>query len=284
MNQTSSCLLCSGRAFRLIHRKGKWQYQRCLECGLVRLFPRPSDVETIRVYDDYLPQTPGAVADWHGMMLPVVQKAADLIAQRVGARRGRVLDIGCGYGFFLHEMAQRGWQTEGIEISATGRKHARDQFNLKVRGKPLEKLQWPAGSFDAVTLFYVIEHLVDPHTTLERIRHWLKPGGLLLLRWPHTTPVVRLLGPLASRLDLYHTPYHLYDFSPATMAYLLSQSAFERIETRIGGYTLPARKAVRWCTRLFGALGQGLYRISQGRVLMPGLSKTTIAFKSLSKS
>ena len=77
---------------------------------------------------------------------------------------------------------------------------------------PVASLQRPGNEFDVITLFYVIEHLVDPADMLQSVFHLLKPGGLVLLRWPHTTPIVRLLGPFARKLDLYHTPYHLSTF------------------------------------------------------------------------
>jgi 2-polyprenyl-3-methyl-5-hydroxy-6-metoxy-1,4-benzoquinol methylase len=209
-----ACLLCGGRRYAVIHRTGPWRYLRCAACSLVQLYPRPRCPQAETYYEDYLSGDPSAVRQWARMVRPVVIRAAGLIKERSAVRAGRLLDVGCGYGFFLKEMARRGWQVQGIEISPAGRRHARDRLGLDVIGQTVEHLQWPPRRFDVVTLFYVIEHLADPDAMLARVYRWLKPGGLLLLRWPHTTPIVRLLGPLAGRLDLYHTPYHLYDFAP----------------------------------------------------------------------
>jgi SAM-dependent methyltransferase len=273
------CLLCGGRRYAEIHRKGAWRYLRCAACGLVQLYPRPNSLQAETYYDDYLSADPQAVRQWGRMVRPVVKRAADLIQEKLTVRSGRLLDVGCGYGFFLGEMARRGWQVQGIEISPTGRRHAREKLGLDVSGQTVESLKWPPQRFDVITLFYVIEHLADPDALLGRVYQWLKPGGLLLLRWPHTTPIVRLLGPLARRFDLYHTPYHLYDFSPRTLTALLRQSGFERIDTCIGGFTLPAHPAARLCSRAFGTLAEGLARYSPGHSLLPGVSKTTLAFK-----
>lgn len=274
-----TCMLCHGRGWKTIHRKGPWKYLRCMDCGLVHFYPPPEAAKAIVAYDDYLDHHTGEIADWRRMMQPVVTRSADLIESRRDGLGGTILDIGCGYGFFLNEMRLRGWQTQGIEISPAGREYAQNRFGLRVAHQPAEAMEWPDARFDVITLFYVIEHLLDPPAMLHRVRRWLKPDGLLLLRWPHSTPIVRLLGPLAARLDLYHTPFHIYDFSPRTMQRMLRQCGFSRIETVIGGYTRPARRATRWCSILTGKLGEFIQNRSRGRLLLPGLSKTTLARK-----
>lgn len=212
------------------------------------------------------------------MMKPVVVRSADLIESKAGNRKGRVLDIGCGYGFFLQEMKSRGWQVEGVEVSAAGRDYTRGQGDIHAHAEPLEKLGLPKSSFDVVTLFYVIEHVLDPLSVLREVKRILTPGGLILLRWPHSTPIVKILGPLSKKVDLYHTPYHLYDFSPQTMEKMLILCGFRQIETRIAGNTRPARGCNRWASLVFGQAGQGLCTLTGGRLLLPGVSKTTLAF------
>lgn len=274
-----TCMLCHGRGCTTIHQKLPWKYLRCIECGLVHLYPPPEAEKAIDAYDGYLDDHPDEIADWQRMMQPVVTRSADLIETRRGGRKGGILDIGCGYGFFLNEMRLRGWQPQGIEISPAGRKYAQNRFGLRVTHQPAEAIEWPDACFDVITLFYVIEHLLDPPAMLDRVHRWLKPDGLLLLRWPHSTPIVRFLGPLAARLDLYHTPFHIYDFSPRTMQRMLCRCGFARIETVIGGYTRPPHRAARWCSILTGTLGEFIQNRSQGRLLLPGLSKTTLARK-----
>jgi SAM-dependent methyltransferase len=279
-NNDLTCLLCKGQTFRCVYRRNHWSYLKCGGCGLVHLYPQPDYRQAEAIYDDYLSGEPKAIAAWGAMVKPVVMRSADLIENETGKKKGQVLDIGCGYGFFLKEMARRGWQAQGIEISPTGRCYARETLNLSVIDGSRTKSDWPAASFDVITLFYVIEHLADPKAMLGRVLEWLKPGGLLLLRWPHSTPIVRLLGPLAAKLDLYHTPYHIFDFSPRTIKTLVAQCGFCNIRTCIGGYTLPDRPGYRFCSRAFGTVGELVERLSNGRVLMPGVSKTTFAFKA----
>ncbi|MBN2687622.1 MAG: class I SAM-dependent methyltransferase, partial [Deltaproteobacteria bacterium] len=238
----------------------------------------PSSAELADNYEDYLPVDPGEIAAWDRMMKPVIDSSIRVISERAGSQRGRVLDIGCGFGFFLREMKNRGWQAEGVEISPAGSRYTRDMLDVPVHVHPLEELELADDVFDVVTLFYVIEHVPDPIKLLKEVNRILKPGGLVLLRWPHSTPIVRLLGRLSENLDLYHTPYHLYDFSPATMNALLRRTGFRRIETVIGGFTKPPQVAYRIASLVFGGLAEVLCRLSHGTVMLPGVSKTTTAF------
>ncbi len=280
MQKSNPCTLCNASDFHVIYQRDMWKYRLCLNCRLVSLHPKPSPGELIKNYQSYLPDQPEEIARWERMMKPVMVKSANLIESRVRTGKGRLLDVGCGYGFFLKEMKSRGWQVEGIEISGVGRQYAQEKWGIHVYSEPLEDIGLPDNYFDATTLFYVIEHVPDPLGLLTEVNRILKPDGLILLRWPHTTPIVRILGPLAKRLDLYHTPYHLYDFSPRTINRALLRSCFEEVETGIGGYTRPPQRLGRWASSVFGQLGEVLYFLSKGKILFPGISKTTIAYKT----
>lgn len=279
MPRLEPCILCHGSRFRIVYRKGRWRYFRCLKCGLVSLHPRPTVPETIDGYHNYLSSDPKEISKWEVMMGPVVEKSARLVESEVKERAGKLLDIGCGYGFFLGEMKSRGWHVQGIEISRAGRQHVRETWGIQVHSQALEDLPLSENAFDVVTLFYVVEHVVDPNVLLKKVHHILKPRGLVLLRWPHTTPIASLMGPLSKRLDLYHTPYHLYDFTPKTMKMLLAKSGFRKVKTMIKGYTLPPQRVDRWSSMITGLMGEALYYFSRGKILFPGVSKITLAEK-----
>lgn len=272
----TSCLLCQGSEFRPFIREGQWQYVRCLNCSLIFLEPQPSNRYLHHHYQDYLPADPNSVGSWRRLMAQVVSKTVKLIEEAV-AVPGRLLDVGCGYGFFLKEMAQRGWQVEGIEISTTGLRYARDSLGLEVSDQPLPRADWADGCYDVITLFYVIEHLPDPMAVLKEAYRLLRPGGLLFLRWPHTAPIVQLLRPWAERLKLYQAPSHLFDFSPVTLYKILDQLGFHEIRTTVCGWTRPTTRGAQLAAWIFGSLGEKLAKISRDRVLLPGVSKSTLA-------
>jgi SAM-dependent methyltransferase len=246
---------------------------------VVSLHPRPSADDLLTSYDTYLPDGADEIACWEKMVARVVETAAILVENHKHSDGARLLDIGCGYGFFLKKMAQRGWAVEGIEVSRPGREYARQSLGLSIHSKPLEDLAFPKECFDAVTLFYVIEHIHDPGMVLREAYRILKPGGMVLLRWPHSTPVVKVLGPFAKMFDMYHTPFHLYDFNPGAMRQLLEKSGFSMVQHMIGGFTLPKKRLYRWSSVIFGRIAEVLHYFSAGRILLPGVSKTTIGFK-----
>jgi len=250
---------------------------------MVSLHPRPEAEELLKSYDTYLPAQADEIACWERMITPVIENAITLVEDQNYPEEARLLDIGCGYGFFLRKMAQRGWAVEGIEVSRSGREYAREKLGLNIHSKLLEELAFPKESFDVVSLFYVIEHVHDPERVLQEVYHILKPGGMILLRWPHSTPVIKILGPFAQRFDIYHTPFHLYDFNPRAIQVLLQKSGFTAVQNMIGGFTLPKKWFYRWSSVVFGRIAQALHFFSAGRVLLPGVSKTTIGFKSLKK-
>lgn len=95
---------------------------------------------------------------------------------------GRLLEVGCGPGFFLAEAKRRGWQETGVETMEVLAEHARDASGLNVRVGDLAQSAFPEGHFDVVHLNEVIEHVVDPIALLTEMRRVLRPGGMAYLR------------------------------------------------------------------------------------------------------
>jgi SAM-dependent methyltransferase len=211
------------------------------------------------------------------MMKPVFCRAANLLDRYKG--NGRLLDVGTGFGFFLAEMKNRGWDAVGVEISQKALDYARNVLGLTVHPGPLEKMGFPDSHFDAVTGFYVIEHLPLPKPFLKECYRILKPGGLLLLRYPHTTPIKNLLQFLGIKNRLYDLPAHLCDFSPKIIQQCLKRIGFGKCRHLIGGYTLPSDLGKRTSSVLFGGFAETLFYLSGGKLLFPGVSKTVLAFK-----
>jgi 2-polyprenyl-3-methyl-5-hydroxy-6-metoxy-1,4-benzoquinol methylase len=190
------------------------------------------------------------------------------------------LDVGSGFGFFLAEMKDRGWEAVGVEISKKGIGYARNILGLTIHPGPMEDAGFPDNHFDVVTGFYVIEHLPHPMAFLKECYRILKPGGLLLLRYPHTTPIKNLLQFFGMRNHLYDLPAHLSDFSPKIIQQCLEKMGFEKFHHLIGGYTLPRDLGKRTASILFGSFSEALFYLSLGKFLFPGVSKSILAFKN----
>jgi 2-polyprenyl-3-methyl-5-hydroxy-6-metoxy-1,4-benzoquinol methylase len=211
------------------------------------------------------------------MMKPVYKKAAHLLRQQKG--NGRLLDVGAGFGFFLKEMGKRGWEVVGVEISQNAIDYAKDVLRLTVHLGPLETVKFPESHFDVVSGFYIIEHLPDPMAFLKECYRILKPGGVLLLRYPHTTPIKNFLHLFGISNRLYDLPAHLADFSPEMIQRCLNRVGFVRCQHLIGGHTLPYGSAKWMASAFFGNLSELLFNLSCKRFLLPGVSKTILASK-----
>jgi 2-polyprenyl-3-methyl-5-hydroxy-6-metoxy-1,4-benzoquinol methylase len=272
-----ACPLCSAKTARTRHQEGKYAMVRCLECGFIYQNLRPSEEERLKSYQHYLPQAAAEIEVWGRMMEPVFRKAADLIERYIP--RGRLLDVGTGYGFFPALMHARGWEVMGLEASVSGARYGKKRWGLQILPQPWEKAAFPEKEFDVVTAFYVIEHLPDPLAFLREVRRILRPGGMIVLRYPHTTPIKAILSLMRIKNHLYHLPYHLCDFSPKSVRKALTMSGFAQIKTVVGGFTAPPYPTGQWAGIIFGNLAEILSQLSGGFIMLPGVSKTTIARK-----
>ncbi|MBI3398656.1 MAG: class I SAM-dependent methyltransferase [Deltaproteobacteria bacterium] len=271
------CNICGFSEERLITIQNGYRIVRCKGCGFVYVNPRPTAEILKHLYLSYLQEKIEDPLLWDAYMKDIFARAADALARRF-PKGGDILDIGCGYGFFLSQMKKKGWQTCGMDVSETAVSYAKGR-GLNVTLGTLEDIKHKESSFDVATLFYVFEHLPDPLKALQEIRRILKPNGLLLLRVPHTTPIVRVLSLFGIKNNLYDPPFHLNDFSPATIKAILRKADFDNIHIVIGGVTRPSSMLVRCVTLFFGLLAEVSYFLSFGRFLLPGVAKTIVAEK-----
>jgi SAM-dependent methyltransferase len=127
---------------------------------------------------------------------------------------GRLLDYGCGNGGFLAFMRGLGWAVAGYEPDADAAAAARDRYLLEIRGP--DGPAFPDGSFGAITMSHVIEHVPDPIATLRDCARLLEADGQLTIVTPNAASLGhRLTGASWRGLEV---PRHLHLFSPATLA------------------------------------------------------------------
>jgi 2-polyprenyl-3-methyl-5-hydroxy-6-metoxy-1,4-benzoquinol methylase len=139
------------------------------------------------------------------------------------SRRGRLLDIGCGAGDWLHVIRRFGWQAEGVDFDDESVRIAHQQ-GLTVHFGSVEDQRFPDETFDAITLSHVIEHVHDPIKTLTECLRILKAPGQLVLFTPNVSSLGhRVFGRHWRGLE---PPRHLHLFSPRSTRLLLNQIGF----------------------------------------------------------
>jgi 2-polyprenyl-3-methyl-5-hydroxy-6-metoxy-1,4-benzoquinol methylase len=158
-----------------------------------------------------------------------IRQKRKLIENITGTKNGNLLDIGSGTGFFAAEMNRGGWKVTGLEPDPDARKIA-EEIN-KIELLPIENLfQLPAKSFDAISLWHVLEHVHDLKNYVQQIKNLLKENGKLFVAVPNYTSYDAKL--YKEYWAAYDVPRHLYHFSPNAMKELMRLAGLKIIDMK----------------------------------------------------
>jgi len=224
---------------------------RCTGCNLLYLTPCPSPDESRAVYEDSYFENPTLLeADNRSIF-----GYADYIAERFNKqpqfaaiardirsllvprdRPPRLLEVGCGFGYFLNEAFEEGFDVSGVEFNCNAVERLRRKYRFPIQHGPLEEIALEESHYDVLAMFDVIEHLRDPFRCLEKIRGAMTAGGLLVISTPDAmSPVSRIIG---KRLeDFRRTREHLFFFSRDTLTSILEDHGFDVLTIRSIGHT-----------------------------------------------
>lgn len=232
---TTTCPLCDGGNGEFTRTVDGYRLERCRGCGLVFNNPRLSDAALDRVYTDR--DAEDLIAFNERMHTPAVLAQFDVKLNRLGRRlprMGRLLDFGCGAGYFLQRAQQRGWEAHGVELGHWAGEAAHRRRVPNLHTARLQDMAFPDGHFDVVNASQVFEHLTHPLPELAEIRRVLKPGGLFLIDVPnyHTLPI--MLN--ADDFMLNAPPQHVAFYTPRTLRKLLAAGGLkvDRVFTSSG--------------------------------------------------
>ena len=259
---------------RLHNLPGRFTVVRCRSCGLMRTTPRPTPAAMGYYYPaHYGPyastrvtgETPppasaapgGRFRDWlrepKTHLLPPVPP-------------GRLLEVGCGSGAFMHSLAHRGWSVEGLEYSADAAEAAR-ALGYHVTVGALESAPDPSAPYDLVVGWMVVEHLHDPIGALRKLARWTRPGGWLALSTPDAGSLeFKLFGDAWYAL---HLPNHLYLYSAASLHRVLEAAGWrvERVFWHDNPNNLLMSLRFRALDRGWTGLAARLEDVAEGRRL-----------------
>lgn len=231
------CYVCRAAGGDVLCEIPTGSINRCVACRTVyrgsvvtgeeydALYQNPHTMET----PFYLANKAASDPDVEPM--PTYRRGLDRIEELIA--RGRLLDVGCSYGAFLQVAAERGWQAEGVELSRLTAEFARRERGLKVFSGTVEEAAFPDGSFQAITLWDVIEHFDNPVATLWELNRILAPGGILFVFTINQESLLNTVGHLLYRLTLrrwkhlmtlFYDIHHNFFFSPETIRGLLRRA------------------------------------------------------------
>lgn len=172
----------------------------------------PTEQELHAYYDGY------PVAS----LSPITIKRYDELLDRFAPwrRTGRLIDVGCGAGYFLDRAAAKAWAVTGTEYGGIPLATARAKGHAIIEG-PLNPADHPGAPFDVACSFEVIEHVTNPADELARMAQVVRPGGLIYVTTPNYRSVGHWLA--GGRWSVVNYPEHLNYFTPATLKCLARQ-------------------------------------------------------------
>lgn len=140
----------------------------------------------------------GWVTRWaHRLRINCINNFIDSYAKDLhshASRRLTALDLGCGRGVYAYLLAQRGFQTFGIDISEEGIRDAAEWASATVLLGDAERLPFRDGFFDLIVCSEVIEHLNKPANGVRELQRVLKPGGIAVISIPNLLSYYWLRG------------------------------------------------------------------------------------------
>lgn len=223
------CPLCGGtEVARTGHAEGPYRAVRC-RCGMWYLSPRLSEGAMASTYRDdrYFEGEGLGYSSYLAQEATLRLTFRRLLAQleRRGMTGGRLLEVGCAYGFFLDEARGRFEVREGTEFSEAAAERARRVAD-RVHLGGLEQLD-EADRYRLAACIHVIEHVYDPVAFVTRLRGHLEPGGWLVLATPDMGGFWRPL--MGSRWPFYKMPEHVTYFDAATLSRLLEAGGYRDV-------------------------------------------------------
>jgi 2-polyprenyl-3-methyl-5-hydroxy-6-metoxy-1,4-benzoquinol methylase len=227
----------------------------CARCGLQYVSPRLRADAVLEGYSGGSDEL--FVSQARGREI-TFGKSLDLI-QRVWKRGpGRLLDVGTGGGSFPFIASRRGWQVEGCEPNRWLCDWALENYNLPIRPGTVFEQNFPARSFDVVTLWDVLEHTPDPKSEVREAHRLLREKGLLVINYPDIGSwIARLMG----RSWVFLLDVHLYYFTRATIRKLLEDADFEVVVIRPHFQRLGCAYVLQRAAPYMGAFARLLVRL-----------------------
>lgn len=231
------CPACDSRKCSAQFHKEGFQFVRCDQCGVVYVNPALKDEHVRQVYkhQSYSDLTKALMEPSDAYRRERFGKERVSIVNRFlrpdGRGGTRLLDVGCATGFFVQAAKDAGWDASGVESNPFQADFAR-KAGLDVRNETIEETTFPDGSFDAVTLFEVIEHVKQPMGILRKAHRLLRPGGMVFLYTPNFDCASRLIMGIDSHFIWGSN--HLTYFTVPTLAAALERAGFrvEHAETQ----------------------------------------------------
>jgi SAM-dependent methyltransferase len=240
MNQISQCPICNNSKFSLFLKtqdyfltNDKFTIEQCSSCGFKLTNPRPALKDLDQYYEstEYISHSNadrGLVNKIYQIVRSYTLKSKFKLIHKY-VKSGKILDIGCGTGEFLHNIQHKDFIATGIEPNENARNQAKRKFGLAVYDETdINGLQ--KNQFDVITLWHVLEHVYDLDERISQIKELIADNGILIVALPN--PSSWDAKHYKKYWAAYDCPRHLYHFDQINVKNLFSKYGFEVFNKR----------------------------------------------------
>ena len=228
----TNCVICGENRVKRLFMKNGYSLVKCENDGHKYISNPPNIEELTKLYSSQYFEGSSLSGYKHNIFedskTQLKRAAKRLDKLKKFMKFGKVLDVGCGPGFFV-AMSNEDFQIGGVDISRAAQEYAESSFGAKIWLGDF--LGYPAceESYDVVTMFSHLEHTINPRKDLEKAREILNPSGLLVLSLPNIDGIPRLLqGKLWRGFSF---PEHLHFFNRRNLSQLLQETGFYPVKS-----------------------------------------------------
>ena len=166
----------------------EFRYRECAACRTLFCDPLPTEEEIHYLYTERYDfewfrqhRLHKRIQAWHRFL-----RLGHLLRQLdVRIEGARLLDVGCGHGWFLAVAARRGWECQGVDFLNDAGIQEAQRSGARIHNGSIETTELPPGHFDLLTMWHILEHTRDPRGVLRRVAEVLRVGGLCFIAVPN---------------------------------------------------------------------------------------------------
>lgn len=232
MNKNNKCLVCeSQKLIKLPDYYEKNGLVKCDDCGFVFMEKIPSLQDLSEYYKDY-----SYAGQIYKSAITVKSYNALLDEFEKYRKTNKILDVGCGRGWFLEEAKKRGWEVFGTEYSEAAIALCKSNGLDNIKAGKLDPESFSPAEFDVITSFEVFEHINNPNEEIQHINQLLRKGGLFYCTTPNFNSLMRYY--LKTDYNVIVYPEHLSYYTKNTLNKLAFQNGFKLLKFQTTGISL----------------------------------------------
>lgn len=207
---------------------------KCDHCKMIRIWPLPTE-EFVHSYysSSYQGQVKENITKWKDVFtankstIEDSYKKIEYFENIASPTRGKLLDVGCGYGFFVYAAKKSGYEAIGIDIDREAIQFAKDYLGIEVKETSIESLNTTFMKYDVISAWNVVEHVINLTSFMKQINELLNKGGIFTGTLPNIDGIgSKLFG---KKWHLMVPPEHINYFNKRSLENLFIKNGFEPV-------------------------------------------------------